>query len=212
MKTILCVFICALAYTRALHVCILHSPRPNNVSYIDSALTELHRQGATVRVINTTDFPRLSTADSAIPVSVQEAGHDVVSALEQCAQAHAASNPWIFMMEDDMVPCDGALAKVDAALRSDSAAAIFFSKFSRAFALQTSYLHQYTESVLAHIDSKPYDIVLRTGVWTTAPLVTYPVNLFHHIGQVSTIEERNDPLFVRTFQALRSDRCGEDMA
>lgn len=194
-------------------MCILHAPRPNNVSYVDGAVSEVEKQGGVGHVIDTAGYPRVASSQGVIPVAVQQAGHDVVRGLRECAEwQREAAWQWLVMIEDDMVPCEGALEKVTEALELyKDAACIFFSKFSRAFAMSRQYLAGYVSSVLARIDSQPYDIVLRTGVWTDGRLVTYPVNLFHHVGQVSTVQERNEPEFRRRYEALRSDTCGENM-
>ena len=117
------------------------------------------------------------------------------------------------MVEDDMLPCDGALDAVAHTLAdTDSYQAVFFSKFSRAFAIRSDSIRAFATAVLAALDAKPYDIVLRTGAWLPpgARMLTVPHNLFHHIGALSTVPERNTPSFAR-FDQLRSDVCGEMM-
>ena len=189
----------------ALSPCVLHGPgRP--VSYLSAVLKAYP---IPVRVIDTANvsLPELPPNDL-ISSEVRRAGLHVLYALTECG-----GDPWTMLVEDDMVPCKGAIDTVRTVLANTSYDVVFFSKFSRAFAMRRERVELFATSVRENLELKPYDIVLRTGMWLPPGehMLTYPKNLFHHIGSLSTVPERNSKDFIQKHAALRGDICGEVM-
>ena len=190
-------------------VCILHGPgRPE--SYLDLVLRGYENVSARVIDPSNESVPELP-ANENIPLAVRVAGLHVAYALGECA---SGGTPWVLLAEDDMVPCEGALDTVDSALAdSTDYSTVFFSKFSRAFAMRREVVGAFAAAVQRNLELKPYDIVLRTGIWLPEGerMLVYPTNLFHHIGALSTVPERNSADFIQKHGGLRADVCGEPL-
>lgn len=206
------------------HTCILHSPTRSQ-SYLSILLDSLTKQNVhDFWVITPNHIERpLCTDTSQITCQVQQNSLDFAVALDTCAynatqisERNSAPIRWILFLEDDMQACDTALSTVAhtaSTTESNSAAIVYFSKFSRAFLIQTALVSFLTKRVREHVENLPYDIVLRAKhrEWTHLPTLQFPRNLFHHLGHVSVITERNNPEFVAQYNSLRSDVCFEQL-
>jgi len=202
------------------HMCLLTSQRPK--SYIKESLNSLRREGfGSITIIDTDgsygSLPNMSSyrkiADciddgldvlSGLPCKVEQSNYDVAMALWVC-DLHANNAKWIIFIEDDMEACQNSLRDVKSALLDSDDNVIQFSKFSRAFAVRRGRaVLELFSSIRCHASTTPYDIVL----WNTFPHHTKTLNLFHHMGVVSTIAYRNTENYLQQYAQMRSDVCG----
>jgi len=202
------------------HICLLTSKRPK--SYVQQSLKSMRNEGfGGITVIDTDGSFGSSlnissyrkTAEciddgldvsSGLPCKVEQSNYDVAMALWVC-DLHAENAKWIIFVEDDMEACYNSLSDVKKALLTTDNDAVQFSKFSRAFAIKRGMaVLELFSKIRCHAESTPYDIVL----WNTFPHRTKTVNLFHHIGTVSTIAYRNNEDYMQKYAQMRSDVCG----
>jgi len=222
----------------AFEVCVLTAERPQNASYIAGHLRALQWEGLSpadmtvVDVDGSADLPKpvkvpaVRRADpnclddgkdvvAGVPCRVHQNNLDVATALRLCyREAVAAKKHWILFLEDDMVACEGSIQSVEKALReARHVAAVKFSKFSRAFAVQLHSAHDLAREIERQADVAPYDMVLWGNRWNgkTNIFQIYPSNLFHHVGAVSTVLYRNEPGYRKVYGQMRSDVCGEPL-
>jgi len=210
-------------------VCLLNSARPSNASYISHAIVSLITEGVDPRDITVIDtdnsaqflhhvkLPQIQRntqdcvddgkdVEAGLPCKVFQSNFDVMKALETCHRiVVAAAKKWILFLEDDVEACLGSINTVSKVLHhADPQSIIRFSKFSRAFALSIYSTDPLIREIDKNVETTPYDIVL----WGNKP-VTHPSNLFHHVGEVSTISYRNKREYRLAYDAMRSDFCGE---
>jgi len=199
--------------------CILTSPRPQ-ISYLSETLRFLIQEGADTSAIMVMDASKSSNrlliqqdkTNCSYPVScqVQQMSLDVVLALRTCAEH---TTDWVVLIEDDVQACPGSIPILVNTLHSlpiEHTKFAKFSKFGLANAFPKQNINPYTNYVIENLHEVPHDLLISDQGWG-APERSYihPTNLFHHLGQTSTIPERNDPSFLALYTALRSDICGE---
>lgn len=138
---------------------------------------------------------------------------DVTGVLAQCANI---TTGWVVLIEDDCVPCPGAVDEVLTTLgrlstRHTSLAR--FSKFLRATGIPARKVARFRDYVRSRLYTHPYDIT-RVEDWdpmpTSGEVPQYYVhdrNIFHHVGTVSTVDAKNTIEFQREYAALRGDVC-----
>lgn len=200
--------------------CILTSPRPAT-SYLSETLRFLIQEGADASAIMIMDASKsgsrmmVDVNCSMYPISceVQQMSLDVVLALRTCAEH---TTDWVVLIEDDVQACPGSIPVLVSTLRLLPVELTKFAKFSK-FGLANAFPKQnispYTNYVIENLHAVPHDLLISSLEWGPVgrPYYYYihPTNLFHHLGQTSTIPERNDPLFIAMYADLRSDVCGE---
>lgn len=150
-----------------------------------------------------------------IPCQVQQSNYDVALALGLCESiAKNRNKKWILFIEDDMQACPGSYKKIQIELKKSNLCPIKFSKFSRAFAISVG---QSTLNFVTRLqklsETHPYDYVLWDNIWNeNCNYIIYTSNLFHHIGQTSTVPYRNDKIYLETYAELRNDFCNERLS
>ena len=143
-----------------------------------------------------------------ISCAVQQQGSDVMRALEVCS---SRGSKWVALIEDDMLVCDDALVTMENVLRNvDGFKTARFAKFSRAVVFPVDKIAPYASFVRARIHETPYDILLNSD-WAPGIDYIYHQSLFAHAGVVSTVAERNDPVFIATYSSLRDEACGSPL-
>jgi hypothetical protein len=85
-----------------------------------------------------------------------------------------------------------------------------FTQGSGGVALPSRNVLLYTQSVLAHIQTKPYDRVLLEQ-WSLDSDYVFPRHLFKHIGSVSTMKYRNADKYIKKYAHLRDNECGSEI-
>lgn len=136
----------------------------------------------------------------------QRQGLDIASALELCAWEH--SGRWVALVEDDMAVCPGAVDTMEQVLLSLGAfKTARFAKFSRAAVLPVENIEPYVDYVRQRVHQIPHDILLNFE-WAEGQDYVHHESLFAHRGRVSTIEERNNPVYMATYSDLRGEECG----
>lgn len=143
---------------------------------------------------------------------------DVVGALDVCARE---TSGWVILVEDDCEPCPGALSEsLDILAGLSSAGSTWMAKFSAnmcATAFPVPRVSDYSRACLSRLYTHPHDIIFVEG-WaphpqqnlkdSAAPVVyEHSRNLWHHIGNVSTEEHKNDPAWLARYGAMREDTC-----
>jgi hypothetical protein len=218
--------LCHQAHANDLLFCVITARRPAT-SYLSPLLEELTLQRAAFRVVDTDNstLPSLKALKLArvtrcvepsnvISCPVQKQALDVLDGLQLCL---SSSPRWLVLLEDDMLPCAGAIETMalflNSTLSAESAWRSFktarFAKFPRAVVFPLENIQPYSDYVRAHLREAPYDSLLNSGGWAPAGSSDYihASSLFSHAGKVSTIAERNDPAFVTTYAALRDEAC-----
>lgn len=223
--------VCYYYYSSAtLHTtfCMVTSERP--VSYLDRVLetfkTEhIHQMdGVGLMVVKVDGFNYFQNFKRKIAVcntkdkeglpicKVRQSTLDVTESLLLCANH---TSQWVVLVEDDCEACPGAIVKIVETLgklNSTTTAIAKFSKFSRGVAFPVAKIGAYAQHAQLNIYKKPYDI-FQVKEWDPigAAVYTHPVNLFHHIGLVSTINYRNEKDYHKAYDKMRSDYCGEPL-
>jgi hypothetical protein len=213
-------------------LCMVSAPRPGNASYLDRTVLALHKQGVHIRddvglMIVHVDSQkgvgvllknrtlvqcRPPVGENLPSCVVQQSGYDVAASLLLCAQRASA---WVVLLEDDCEVCEGGLdemldsiGRLDPRLMSMAK----YSKFSRAWAFPVHKVTAFAASVVRRIKTHPYDVT-RVEEWDTqrerVQFYHHPVNLFHHIGSISTDPVRNTPEYNAMYHTLRRDTCRE---
>ena len=143
---------------------------------------------------------------------VRQQTRDVAVGLRRCTEM-AGQHTWVLMLEDDMLPCPGAMGIISSylsGLDSEAVHIVKFGKFSRAVAFPppgTAIL--YAHAALANIIGTPYDLILE-GDWRSGSTILYKGgSLFSHIGTVSTNPYRNDFSYMKKWYDLRKENCGD---
>jgi hypothetical protein len=143
-----------------------------------------------------------------ISCPVQQQGSDVMRALEVCG---SRGSKWVALIEDDMLACDNALVTMENVLRNvDGFKTARFAKFSRAVVFQVDKIAPYASFVRARIHETPYDILLNFD-WAPGIDYIHQQALFAHKGAVSTVVERNDPVFIAMYSSMRDEACGSPL-
>jgi hypothetical protein len=213
---------------RYLPICVPHAARPNNVSYLRQLLGSLGTVEAGQVLIADADGGcdrpecvaiERQRADCVnvekVECVVQQAALDVVQMLHVCVRTFA-TNDWLLIIEDDMTACrTDTIDTIDTILRSEhlnKTAVYFFSTAFTAFAINRNVVHHFTDAVLQHIDTTPFDHILWEETWASPlQLKKHSRTLFHHEGKVSSIDFRNDPDYVKQHNQEGSYRfkyCG----
>ena len=137
---------------------------------------------------------------------------DVAVGLRRCTEM-AGQHTWVLMLEDDMLPCPGAMGIISSylsGLDSEAVHIVKFGKFSRAVAFPppgTAII--YAQAALANIIGTPYDLILG-GDWRSGITIVHKGgSLFRHIGTVSTNPYRNDLYYMKKWYDLRKENCGD---
>lgn len=135
---------------------------------------------------------------------------DITAALSQCQEV---TSGWVVLVEDDCEPCLGALDESLTALAGLDPGATSMAKLSRnmcATAFPVPRVSAYVQATRRRIHTHPHDIILAEE-WAPAPARVYahPRNLFHHIGDISTEQSKNDPAWQALYRDLRADTCFE---
>ena len=187
------------------------------------AQNALRMDGARVVVVdvdNSTDIPlsaplpgrRLAVCDTpdveGIPsCKDRQLSLDVTAALSLCDNG---TTGWVVMVEDDCVPCEGAVDEVNVALSGLNAkhtSMARFSKFLRATAFPAGKIARFREYVLSRLYTHPHDVTKIEDWDPPGSLYVHHRNLFHHIGNVSTVENKNTDQFREMYSGLREDVC-----
>ena len=140
---------------------------------------------------------------------VQQQALDVAGALDMCHKNFPLAD-WILLMEDDFMPCEGALDKLLAVLRSLDPGQTKFARFTQGggvVAFPRANVPLYTQSVRLHRQTQPCDRVLLLP-WSDRPDFVHTTHLFQHIGLVSTIPDRNSPEYLAANSGIRDNSCG----
>jgi len=220
----------------AFEVCVLTAERPHNASYVGQSLRTLQWEGVNMADVTVVDVDGSAELPHAVKVPavhraspnciddgkdvvvgvscrVHQNNLDVAMALQLCyKEALAAHKPWILFVEDDMVACEGSIQSVETALReATQVAAVKFSKFSRAFAVQLRSAPDLAREILRQVDMVAYSVVLWSNSWNrkTNIFQIYPSNLFHHVGATSTALYKNENGYRKVYGKKHSDVCGE---
>ena len=143
---------------------------------------------------------------------VRQQGLDVANALESCYNKTVNEDltNWILLLEDDFMPCENALEgllKILDTLDPTNNKFARFTQGSGGVAFPKANIPLYTRNVREHILEQPYDHVL-LNAWSNNQDFVFPVHLFHHIGDVSSIAYRNSPEYRTEFAGIRDNTCG----
>ena len=152
-----------------------------------------------------------------VPCRVLQSNYDVSMALSVCQNAAFKENKkWILFVEDDVTVCAGAMAKVRhelAQYQNEEVSLVSFSKFSRCFAVSVWFSTQMALEIRQWASVKPYDHVMWSNTWAgNSKQVQYATNLFHHIGETSTLAYRNEDGYKEMYGSMRADSCGQGLA
>jgi hypothetical protein len=152
-------------------------------------------------------------SDSLPNCKTRQSTLDVTASLELCAQY---SSGWVVLIEDDVEACTGAVletVQVLSMLDTSKTSMARFSKFSRALAIPSRKIKQYSMNARSRLYSHPYDVTI-VEEWDPPGGLYYvhARNLFHHIGEISTDTNKNDPVYVSRYRELRSDYCWEALS
>ena len=140
---------------------------------------------------------------------------DVAVGLQKCNEI-VQTNGWLLMLEDDMLPCQGAMQQIIqylAKLDASSVHTVRFAKFSRAVAFPPPHtVGLYSSAILDAIQTMPSDLLV-DGDWGSGRAVVYERgSLFSHIGVVSTNHYRNNDNFRKKWGELRNEKCGDSLS
>lgn len=216
-------------------VCVLSARRPHNASYVRNTLASLQRERmGDVTVVDVdgaadlsgfavkaplVDRERAGCVDdgkdvaAGVPCRVHQGNLDAAAALHACyVEAAASRKRWVLFLEDDVEACEGSRLEVENALReARHVAAVKFSKYSRAFAVDLRQIHDLAREIVRQADVAPYEFVVFGNRWNGVPNVfqIHPTNLFHHVGAVSTVQFRNERAYIKVYGKMKGDVCGE---
>ena len=147
------------------------------------------------------------------PCGVRQQGLDVANALAACQRRNAGAD-WIILLEDDFMPCDNhTLTQILDTLDTLDPHTTKFARFTQGsggVAFPSTDVSLYTQCVLDHITTAPYDRVLLEP-WSLKKDHVFATHLFKHIGSVSTIGARNKMEYVQEYAWLRDNECGSQI-
>jgi hypothetical protein len=212
--------------------CMVTSERP--VSYLERVLDTFNEQrvnemdGVGLIVVNmdgtnkgvgivhppTRKLAVCDTPDvEGIPIcKVRQGTLDVTESLLYCAN-HTSG--WVVLAEDDCEACPGSIQELMDAISTLDAANVSLAKFAKiatGVAFPKDKVELYAAHAQAHVYEKPHDYYSEREWDPSGSGIHYHrQNLFHHIGTVSTIPYRNEEAYHMTYDAARSDSCGEPM-
>jgi hypothetical protein len=155
--------------------------------------------------------------ESGVPCRVLQSNYDMSMALAVCAEAaRAAGKEWVLFVEDDVVACEGSLEKIlrrlEEARGEPGARMVRFSKGAMGYALRIRHALDLIADIRSQALSTPHDLVDTGGAWSgAAGRATFPENLFHHVGEVSTISYRNKRDYLDKYSEMRKDVCGQPL-
>jgi hypothetical protein len=173
-----------------------------NFMVIDADNSTLPSVGATHLQANSIR----ACVEGPVPCPMQRQGVDIVRGLLACAADNRFR--WVALVEDDMTVCEGALQEISRVIsRIPPFKSARFAKFSRATVFPIENIKPYSEYVFGHVHETPHDILLNFD-WSDGNDYIHGESLFTHAGQVSTISERNDPVYIATYSGLRDEKCG----
>ena len=198
-------------------ICVV-TARRGGENYLKVLTDGLEVQGANFMVIDTDNSTfgsgvQLQTPDVAcVPGYVecpqQKQGNDLVKGIQRCVGGERRTK-WVALVEDDMVICDGSMKTIQTVLASlGHFKTARFAKYSRATVFEVENVNKYHDFVLAHIHETPYDLLLSHPWADGQEDYIHPVSLFAHAGKVSTIKERNDPVYIAMYSSIRDEACG----
>jgi hypothetical protein len=148
-----------------------------------------------------------------IPIcKVRQGTLDVTESLLYCANQ---TSGWVVLAEDDCEACPGSIQEaVETLARLDSSkvSLVKFSKIATGVAFPRDKVELYARHAQAHVYDRPHDYYSERE-WDPngGGVHVHGKNLFHHIGEVSTIPYRNHDEYHKMYDDLRSDYCGEAM-
>jgi hypothetical protein len=207
--------------------CVVTAKCP--ISYLPTLTHTLQTQEASFVIIdvdnstttkNSTHITTLTPQRLTLPCTpgfvgcpVQQQALDVMNALETCAK-HTPNSQWLCLLEDDMIPCPNSISTIHSFIQSipgtNNYKSARFAKYSRAAAFPISSIAPYTQFVKEHISDIPYDTAMNYE-WAPGTDYRHKGSLFAHQGTASTIAERNDEEFIRTYSDLRNEACGDPL-
>ena len=136
---------------------------------------------------------------------------DVAIGLRRCTEM-AGPHTWVVMLEDDMLPCSGAMLIITSYLSGldpEIVHTVKFAKFTRAVAFPPGTTLLYAQDALANILRIPSDLMI-DGDWGRGSTIVHKGgSLFSHIGTVSTNPYRNDISYSEKWKDLRNENCGD---
>lgn len=142
---------------------------------------------------------------------VRQQTTDVANTLEKCS--HLASQ-WVTLVEDDTVLCKGGLKIMEQSLQGLGLEvdAVKFAKCFSGTTFRVSSLNKFTHYARSVMRTLPVDIALH-GEWGSGKVPWgYNLNLFHHVGDVSTFEARNSKEFRQRNEKVRKDKCLSELS
>jgi len=150
-----------------------------------------------------------------LPCRVEQTNLDVVMALEVCGvEAAKHGKEWILFIEDDVVACDQTLSIVNKTLWSVNASQVAvyrFGKGTQGTAVSAKLYGQLVAKIRQFMQSVPFDVVVTYRDDYGVRLV-YNSNLFHHVGDISSVLYRNKRYYIETYGVMRSDVCGQPLS
>jgi hypothetical protein len=155
--------------------------------------------------------------ETGVPCPVLQSNYDMSLALVVCGEAaRAAGKEWMLFVEDDVVACAGSIEKIlkriEESRGEPETFMVRFSKGAMGYALRIRYMLDLVADIRAQALSSPHDIVVVGGGWiNTASKITFQENLFHHVGEISTIGYRNKQYYRDAYSEMRKDVCGQSL-
>jgi hypothetical protein len=153
--------------------------------------------------------------ETGVPCPVLQANYDMSMALAVCWEAaRGAGKEWLLFAEDDVVACAGSLRKIrqrlEEARGEPGACMVRFGKGAMGYALRARHALDLVADIRAQAASTPHDLVVVGGAWSgAAERPAFGENLFHHVGEVSTIPYRNKKNYLDAYGDMRKDVCGQ---
>ena len=150
-----------------------------------------------------------------VPCPVMQSNYDMSMALTVCWEAaRVVGKEWLLFIEDDVVACEGSMQKIRRRLEEISGKAgvsmIRFSKGAMGYALRAKYVLDLVTDIRMQASVKPHDFIVENGDWGGgAKQLVFAENLFHHIGEISSIPYRNKADYVNAYGEQRKDVCGQ---